>query len=164
MRRLLFYLGLALLVAVSLLSSKFYPVLASGLKTFSYPPDHPGAPEGTVWGIADGRVVPLAPGTTVQVEAEHFLYPPDSYGPPEGTVWGTAGGRVAPLAPGVSIPLEEPQELKIWPEADVPLPGTTILLNVPLGIVGRINVLGFSKMGAEGQRLFCVFTGQRGIV
>lgn len=132
MRKLLFYLGLALLVATSLLSSKFYPVLANGLKVFQYPPNHSDAPEGTVWAISDGRLVPLAPGTTAQVELEQFLYPPDSHGAPEGTIWGTAGGKEVPLAPGVSIPLEEPQELKIWPETDVPLPDTTILLNVPL--------------------------------
>jgi len=75
--------------------------------------------------------VPIAPGVDIPLEAEQFLYPPDSSGAPEGTVWGTAGGKEVPLAPGVTIPLEEPQELKVWAEANVPLPDTTILLNVP---------------------------------
>jgi len=69
---------------------------------------------------------------SVPLELEQFLYPPDSHGPPEGTVWGTAEGRMVPLAPGVSIPLEEPQELKKWPESRVPTPSIAIALDVPL--------------------------------
>ncbi|MBC7227439.1 MAG: hypothetical protein H5T61_09410 [Thermoflexales bacterium] len=93
----------------------------------------PTPPEGSVLVESeDGTIVAIAPGTTVQVEVDTFIYPANSPGAPEGTVWGDAGGRLVPLAPGVSIPLEPPQQLLEWPEANVPLPGNTISLDIPI--------------------------------
>jgi hypothetical protein len=103
MRRLTFFLALALLV------------VAAGSPT-----------------AGGEESVPIAPGVTIPLELEQFLYPPDSLGAPEGTVWGTANGQEVPLAPGVSISLEEPQKLSEWPERDVPALDATILLDVAL--------------------------------
>jgi hypothetical protein len=122
MKRLLLVLALTLLVIA----------VAGSIVRGSLLPPTPPAPEGSVWVEADGTLVPIAPGTTVQVEIEPFFYPEDSLGAPEGTVWGDAGGQLVPLAPGVSIPLEMPQKLQEWPEADVPALDAPILLDVPL--------------------------------
>lgn len=41
--------------------------------TFTYPADSLGAPEGTVWGDAGGRLVPLAPGVSIPLEVPQQL-------------------------------------------------------------------------------------------
>lgn len=91
----------------------------------------PNAPEGSEWVEVDGQMVPIAPGTTVQVEFPHFAYPADSLGAPEGTEWIEADGMVWPLAPGTTVQVDESREARIWsgtvPEIDV-----TIQLDVPL--------------------------------
>jgi len=84
MRRLImFMIGLALLV-IGIGHSTTWgqdsgPSIAPGvdipleLEPFLYPPDSPGAPEGTVWGTAGGKMVPLAPGVSIPLETPQTL-------------------------------------------------------------------------------------------
>lgn len=120
---------LILLAAVLFLVTALGISYAGGLEAGFFPT--PTAPEGSVWVEVDGQMVPIAPGTTAQVEFPHFAYPADSLGAPEGTEWVEADGMVWPLAPGTTAQVDEPREPRVW-SGTVPKSDVTIHLNVPL--------------------------------
>jgi len=137
--------GLTLILVLALLVAAAGSLTARGQEpVFLYPPEL--APEGSEWVNVDGVLIPLAPGTTVQVEIPTFTYPPDHPGSPEGSVWVEVDGMLVPLAPGTTVQVEIPPftyppdhpgspEGSVWVEVDgmlVPLaPGVSIPLEEP---------------------------------